>query len=141
MQDSQIEGNIARWARSANLRGQTGLYRERLVEELAVEGFLRFVDHDDSNTMLVILWAASSTHHLEHISDREVHIPPETAKQAFGLTDSVLASALSSSSMCIAEKHHTYSSSWTSTRRAVICIPLLAFRGFSKEPKSNQEPW
>ena len=52
------------------------------------------MDHNNGNAMLVILWAASSTHHLEHISDREVHIPPATAKQAVLLTDSDFASAL-----------------------------------------------
>mmetsp|Transcript_86951 Transcript_86951/g.173603 ORF Transcript_86951/g.173603 Transcript_86951/m.173603 type:complete len:250 (+) Transcript_86951:1192-1941(+) len=53
---------------------QARLDRERFVEELAVECLLGLVDEDDRDPLVVKLRPASTAHHLEHVSHREVDV-------------------------------------------------------------------
>nr|GMD39024.1 hypothetical protein Iba_chr09fCG9650 [Ipomoea batatas] len=44
------------------------------IQKLQKEALFWFMNKDNSFSMLIILWTASSTHHLQNISNRKIHI-------------------------------------------------------------------
>ena len=52
------------------------LYGKWFVQKLLVEVFLDIMYQDHSHTMIVILWSSCAPHHLQHVCDREIYVPP-----------------------------------------------------------------